>query len=188
MKPLLISILLALLASPAAAGVVHDESVDGDLSSDPAVPTVLFFGPGGNTVTGTVGLFPVGDRDFFTFSIGAGQVLSGLNLLAYTPDDLSFVAFNAGTTSYFPTQQNNANFLSGILIGTADVGADLMPLFVTRAVTINALPTPELGPGNYCFVVQQGSVILQQYSLEFVVTAATPVERVSWGGVKSLHE
>jgi len=181
--------LLLALASPVGAAVVHDEAVDGDLSSLAAAPTALAFAAGGNTVIGSVrnSNNASGDRDFLTFTVGAGQTLSALNLLAYDPPFISFCAFNAGTTSYVPGVASDPNFLAGIHIDGSHVGLNLMPFFVAAAVTSNSLPSPELGPGDYCFVIQQTGTTLQSYSLEFVIDASVPATHPTWGSIKSLY-
>ncbi len=168
------AISLAVASGAALAGITYDESVDGDLSTDPNAPTALAFTLGSNTVSGTVTLSnqPSGDRDFITFTVGAGERLSALNLVAYSPDDAGFAAFNAGTTSFVPSAATDANFLAGILPEASQVGTDLLPAFVSSAVTTNSLPNPWLGPGDYAFVIQQTSPALQAYTLEFVITPA----------------
>jgi hypothetical protein len=165
---------LALAGGAAIGGVVHDESIDGDLSSDPDAPTSLVFVLGASTVSGTVRQSndPSGDRDFLTFTVGVGQRLAALNLLAYTPDNPGFAAFNAGPTGYIPDSSTNGNFLSGILPETSQVGTDLLPSFVSDAVTTNSLSSPWLGAGTYTFVIQQTTNVEQAYSLEFVITPA----------------
>ncbi len=185
MKTFAIVALLAALAAPARAAVVHDESVNGDLSSNNAAPTLLAFALGGNTVIGTT---TSGDRDYLRFTIGANQVLSGLNLLVYSPDNLSFAAFNAGTTSYIPSGSTNAFFLAGIHVEFGDLGSDILPRFVDRSVTTYALDMPQLDPGDYCFVIQQTNAIIQSYSLEFVVEGIVSTETSTWGAIKALYK
>ncbi len=174
MRSTTIMLSLALSAGCAGAGITYDESIDGDLSSDPNAPTALAFELGANTVSGTVTLSnqPGGDRDYITFTVGAGQRLSALILRAYAPDDLGFASFNAGTTSFIPDASTDANFLSGILPGASQVGTDLMPAFVSSAVTTNSLVNPWLDAGDYTFLIQQTSPAVQAYTLEFVITPA----------------
>lgn len=189
MKLLATLVFLAAAALPAAAGVVHDEAVNGDLSTNPAAPTALAFTPGGNTVTGSVrnGGTPADPRDYITFTIPAGHMLNALNLLSYASTNVSFAAFNAGATSHVPDVTTDPLFLSGIHVTSSDTGTDLMPLFVTSNVTSNALPGPFLGPGTYCFVIQQANNILTGYSLEFVLIAAVPARSSTWGTIKQLY-
>ncbi len=190
MKSAAILALLVVLAAPAGAGIVHDESVHGDLSSNPAAPTALAFAPGGNTVIGTVrnsNNTTTGDRDFLTFTIAPGQLLTGLNLLAYAPAFVSFCAFNAGATSYVPGIATDPNFLAGIHIDGSLLGSNLMPQFVASAVTSNALAAPQLDPGVYSFVIQQTGTALQSYSLEFVVDGPVPAHDPTWGAIKALY-
>jgi len=185
MKTCAMVVLLAALASPASAAVIHNEAVNGDLSSNAAAPTPLVFALGGNTIIGTT---TSGDRDYIRFTIAPNQVLNALNLLVYSPDNLSFAAFNAGVTSYVPGAATNAFFLSGIHVSGGDLGSDLMPLFVSSAVTTYALDSPQLDPGDYCFIIQQTNPIIQSYSLEFVVQGIGPTENSTWGAVKALYQ
>jgi hypothetical protein len=189
MKLLATFVLSIALALPAAAAVVHDEAVNGDLSSDPLVPTPIAFAIGGNTIIGTCGNLgsPVDIRDYIRFTIPAGQRLTALNLVAYDPDNLSFLSFNTGTESQIPSGATSAFFLAGIHIAAAQIGTDLMPLFVSSSLTTHSLPQPELGPGDYCFLIQQTSPITQGYTLEFVLDVGTPTQGTTWGTIKSLY-
>lgn len=189
MKHLATFALSVLLVLPASAAVVHNEAVNGDLSSDPLTPTPLVFAIGGNTIIGTCGNTgsPVDIRDYLRFSIPAGQVLNGLTLLEYAPNNLSFASFNAGVTSFIPSGATDASFLSGIHITGTDLGTNLMPAFVTRHVTTNGLAVPQLGPGDFCFLIQQTSVLTQLYALEFVLDAQTPAQGSTWGKLKNLY-
>jgi hypothetical protein len=79
-------------------------------------------------------------------------------------------------------------FLSGIHISASDIGSNLMVLFDTASVTTNSLPSPDLGPGTYTFLIQQTSPILQSYSLEFIVQGPVSTEPSTWGAVKGLYQ
>lgn len=183
MKPFVIAVLLAVLALPAMA-MDWDEGVDGDLSSDPNNPTPLAFASF-NTVTGTT---TANDRDYITFSVPAGHSLTALNLIAFSPDNIAFAAFNTGTTSYIPSVLTDPNFLAGIHVWGGNVGSDLMPIFVGGAVTSNSLPAPKLDAGDYCFVIQQANTVLTSYTLEFVLDLYLPTEESTWGAIKALYE
>ncbi|HXV13293.1 MAG TPA: hypothetical protein VEC56_03720 [Candidatus Krumholzibacteria bacterium] len=187
MKTCAMVLLLVALAVPAVAAN-HDESINGDLSTDPGAPTLLALSVGGNTVIGTTGN-PAGvvDRDYITFNIPAGHMLVGLTLHALAPDNIAFASFNAGTTSFVPSGATAGLFLAGIHIDGGDVATNLMPLFVSESLTGNSLPTPDLGPGDYCFLIQQTSPITQGYTLEFVLAGAVPTTDKTWGAIKALY-
>jgi len=180
-------LLLVALAVPAGAAVVHNETVNGDLSSNAAAPTALVFAVGGNIVTGTVSNPGTPDRDYLTFTIPLGQILISLNLITFTPNNLGFAAFNLGATSFVPSVATAANFLAGIHPSGLDVGNDLMPLFVSSSVTGNSLSSANLPPGTYSFLIQQTNNIVQSYSLEFVIDSVVPTSQSTWGKVKSLY-
>ena len=188
MKTCAIGFLLIALAVPVNAALVYNEAVDGDLGTDPLIPTALVFAVGSSTVTGTTSNIGTLDRDYITFTLAPGQKLIGLNLIAISPNNLAFTSFNAGATSYAPSAATAANFRSGIHINAVFIGVDLMPFYVSDSVTGNSLPAPELGPGTYCFLIQQTSPILQSYSLEFVVSGPVPAAQSTWGSVKALYQ
>jgi hypothetical protein len=186
MKTFAMVLLLAAMAVPAGAAVIWNEGVNGDLSSSEAAPTAISFGVGSNTIIGSVSGSPL-DRDYITFTIGAGQTLSHVNLIALSPDNLSFTAFNSGSTSFIPSGATNGSFLSGIHISAADVGFDLMPFYDTRNVTTNSLPSPSLGPGTYCWMIQQTSPVLESYTVDFVIDGALQTDSKTWGMIKALY-
>lgn len=187
MKTCAIVLLLVALAIPAAAATVHDESSNGDISTNPAAPTALVFATGSNVVLGTTGNPGVVDRDYITFTLAPGQILIGLTLVAFSPDNLAFASFNAGATSFVPSGATAASFLAGIHPSAANIGSNLMPLFVSSSVTGNSLATPDLGPGTYCFLIQQTNPIVQSYTLDFIVSSPVPTQNTTWGAVKSLY-
>jgi hypothetical protein len=186
MKTVAIVLLLAAMAVPASAAVVWNEGLNGDLSSSESAPTAISFGVGSNQIVGSINGLPI-DRDYITFTIGPGQSLAHVNLIAFSPDNTSFTAFNSGSTSYIPSASTNGSFLSGIHITASDVGSDLMVFFDTRNVTTNSLASPSLGPGTYCFMIQQTSPVLQNYTLDFVVEGALQTDSKTWGMIKALY-
>lgn len=190
MKALVTLALALALAAPAGAGVIHDESVNGDLGTNPAAPTALAFAVGGNTIIGRVNdsTSPTGDRDYITFTIANGQTLKGLNLLAFIPPNTAFAALNAGATSWVPSVATEGNFLSAIHVLSSQVGQDLMPFFVSDSQVSGSLSEPSLGPGQYCFLIQQASILTTTYSLEFVVDGQTLAPGMTWGAIKSLYQ
>ena len=108
-----------------------------------------------------------------------------MNVLAYSPDNLGFASFNAGAASFIPSGATDASFLVGVHISGVDMATDIMPDFVNEAVTTNSLAAPELGPGTYCFLIQQTSQIVQSYSLEFVIEEeGVQTESSTWGKIR----
>ncbi len=161
-----------LLAAPVTADD-YTESIDGDLSDDPAAPTVLALSIGSNTVTGTVqesDNIAGGDRDFITFTVPHGQTLTAINLAIWDTNDNGFIAINDGATGFIPGAGTIGDFLAGTHVGTGDLGDDLLEALQTRSLTTNALSVPSLGPGTYTFVIQQVSAVLQGYSMDLVLT------------------
>jgi len=186
MKTFAIVLLLAALAVPAGAAIVWDEGTNGDLSSNPAAPTPVVLLVGSNELLGTVNGNPL-DRDYITFTIPANQQLSHLTLIALSPNNLAFASFNSGSTSFAPSAATNASFLSGIHLDGNDVGDDLMLYFDTRNVTTNSLPLPMLGPGTYCWLIQQTSPIVQSWHVNFILEGTIATDATTWGKVKALY-
>ena len=191
MKTLATILLLVVLAVPALGATVWDEGTNGDLSGDPATPTPITFANGSNTITGTcngnIDVSTPVDRDYITFTIPAGMILSHLWLHTWDPDDFGFMSFNAGATSFIPSGATNASFLSGIHLSGEDVTQDLMVFFRDRKVTTNALPAAALGPGTYCWLVQQLGPFIETYDVEFVLEVGVATEPSTWGKVKALY-
>ncbi|RNC82112.1 MAG: hypothetical protein ED559_10120 [Phycisphaera sp.] len=153
----------------------HDEAVDGDLADDPQSPTGVALSTGSNVVAGEVNLSDdavLGDRDFVTIDVPAGQQLAGLTLLGWDPNDTGFIAVNSGTTGFIPGGATSGNFLAGVLVNTSNVGENLLDSFVNQSVTTNSLSEPVLGEGAYTFVIQQTGNLTQSYALDFVLVDA----------------
>ena len=147
MKLCALVLLLLALAVPVSANN-HNETTDGDLSTDPNAPTSLLLSVGSNLLTGTTGnIGGIVDRDYVTFNIPPGFALTGLNLLGFNPNNLAFASFNTGTTSFVPSGATALLFLAGIHIDGSMLGTNLMPVFVSTSVTGNSLPAPMLDPG-----------------------------------------
>jgi hypothetical protein len=186
MKTLATALLVASLAVPASAAIVHDESLHGDLSTNDAAPTPLVFAVGSNDILGTVNGSPL-DRDYITFTIPPGFALSHLYLRAFSPDNIAFSSFNSGATSFIPSGATIGSFLAGIHVFGTDLNQDLMVFFDTRSVTTNSLSSGSLGPGTYSFLIQQTSAVLQSYRLEFVLEGVVATDQTTWGKVKALY-
>lgn len=176
LSALSVGLTLALLvAVPFAASAmeVWDESIDGDLSSDPNAPTPLFLSLGSNLVHGSV-VAPGDVRDYVTFTIPSGQALAGLDLLLYEdvvsggPGNTGYHAINAGATSLVPDFANGSSFLGGDHVTAADVGTDRLPDLAAAILAGTGFTIP-LGPGTYSYLIQQTGPPLTGYTLDFVL-------------------
>ena len=101
-RTILGALAIALLATPATsvnAQVVFDDAVDGNASSNGATPTEVDFLLGSNIINGTV-TSPGNTRNFYTFSIDAGQELSAINLNAITVTADGAPSNDPGSVSY----------------------------------------------------------------------------------------
>jgi hypothetical protein len=163
------------LASVASAGVLWDETVDGDLANTGA--TATFLGTltfGSNQViglTGRPGPSPIApERDYFYVTVPSGLNLARITLL---PGDnmgaLGFIGMEAGSTITLPpTATTAAGLLGWWHYSPADVGSDILLSMHDLALipgpgagTGNGASgfTLPLGPGNYAFWVQDTSAL-----------------------------
>lgn len=183
---------LAISSGLIQAQVVFDDAVNGFASSNGAAPEQLIFNLGSNVVNGTVtsgGLDPAGNsinntRNFYTFSIGPGEELSGIEVLALTStnDDPGFFALINGTTGVNPAD-GFAN-LGGTLFGAVananistptPVGTNLLPLISGGGIS-GGSGFGTLGEGDFTFVIQQTGPEINEFSLDFQVSAAAVPE------------
>ena len=163
--------LCALLAFPALAVQavpVYDEGLDGDLSNDANAPTAVAFGVGSNQVIGSVTASSGEVRDYLTFTIGAGQSLTGIILDAYTPFDTTFQALSSGGTSFVPSGSTQGLFLGSSHLNGGSVGGDALALMAALPFGGVGFSTP-LGPGTYTYLIQQTGPEVTQYTLDFQV-------------------
>lgn len=166
---------LVLFAVPSQAAVVWTESSNGDLSSNETAPTPLVFTVGSNVINGSI-LGGTDTRDYITFTIPAGQSLTGLILLAYddpgtgAPNDgnTGFHAINIGSTSLIPGAGNVGSFLGANHV-IPSIGSDLLPGLGNAGLGAAGFTGP-LGPGTYSYLIQQTSPgVTSVYSLQFNV-------------------
>jgi hypothetical protein len=187
MKTLVTCFLLLGLTASANAAVVWDESVNGNLSTNPAAPTPITFAVGSNIINGSCGNVSAQVRDFITFTIPASHTLTAVNLLAYAPENTGFAAVNSGTTSMIPSNTTIGFFMAGIHVDQILVGTDLFDAMRDASLTNDALTDSQLDPGDYCFVIQQTSPLIVTYSLEFVLQGPVATEPSTWGSIKALY-
>jgi len=182
-----LALCLSLLTVTSAGATTWDESTNGELSGDPAHPTVFALTP--NSANPIFGTLSPNDRDYITFTVPAGYVITPLNLGdLFLAGGSAYAALNIGSTSYIPGPSTNANFLSAIDVTTADVGKDLLYFFVNRSVIPNSLSTLYLGAGTYCFLIQKTDTFAQNYILAFYMLAGpVATESSTWGAIKALY-
>ncbi|MEX0876073.1 MAG: hypothetical protein WD114_01320 [Phycisphaerales bacterium] len=165
------AVAFAAIASTATAAD-FDEQVLGDFSDDNLNPTFLGFEAGMNTVTMDVVLSdqPDGDRDYFTFTLGAGQYIDSITVLESSNpaggfDAAAFVGLAYDSIFDFDPDTFMGDGLVGYVITTEDlVGTDILTDLTTGPTTLEA--------GDYSFWVQQTGEDLTRVSLGFNVVPA----------------
>ena len=173
----LVFALFASISTSANAQVVFDD-VNGNASSDGAAPTSVAFSLGSNIINGTV-TSPGNVRNFYTFTIGAGQELSAIDLDAISvvdaagavSSDPGFYALIDGTTGTNPVD-GFAN-LGGDLYGPSSLGVDLLA-GISDGGESSGSGFSSIGAGDYTFVIQQTGDEVSSFSLDFQVTTAVP--------------
>lgn len=163
---------IAAIAPTAAASVIYDEAIDGDLSSDRFNPTVINLALGQNTITMDVvnsGL-PGGDRDYFTFNLAGGLSVDAILLDdASNPpggfDATAFVGLGSGAFFDFDPDTFQGDGLIGYVLTTPDlVGTDIIgDLNAGQGALANA---------DYTFWVQQTGENLTRVTLTLNVVPA----------------
>jgi len=179
----LVFALFASISTSANAQVVFDD-VNGNASSDGAAPTSVAFSLGSNIINGTV-TSPGNVRNFYTFTIGAGQELSAINLDAISvvdaagavSSDPGFYALIDGTTGTNPVD-GFAN-LGGDLFAPDRLGEDLLASISSDGGISGGSGFSSIGAGDYTFVIQQTGDEVSSFSLDFQVTTAAVPEPTS---------
>ncbi|MDN5940528.1 MAG: VPLPA-CTERM sorting domain-containing protein [Nitrospira sp.] len=151
-----------LIALNAHASTVYDEAAHGDLSTNNLSPTSVGLGLGENLILGSTVHTPSLDRDFFTLTVDAGQMLNAIVLSSYTTtDDQSFFGMAKGNGITDLTSA--AGLLGWALIG------DQPGLSVGDNLLDNVAGGP-VGPGAYTFWLQETSGSTT-YILDYQVAA-----------------
>jgi hypothetical protein len=151
----------------------YDESIDGEISSNPFSPTAWTLDVGSNVITASV---VAGDLDYFTITIGPNEFLSNINLTAYPIVDISFIALQAGSVFTEPPNGTNVNNL----LGWYHLGPplnDILPILGNAPGAIGF--TPPLGPGTYTFWYQQTGFTTTTATMDFVVGFTPPIPTMS---------
>ena len=162
--------LLALLASGSAQAFTYDEALNGDLSGNRLAPTALSAVAGVNTLAMSAA---AGDRDYFTFDVPTGLLLSSIFHHTYvSADDLSFFGMQRGTTlTEPPTGTNAGNLLAYTLFGNVTAGSEILDNLAASGSFSPAAQgfSGALAAGSYTFWVQQTGVVAN-YTFDFVLT------------------
>lgn len=153
----------------AKAIVLHDESVNGDLSGDRLNPASFVLTVGTNSILATS---LQGDIEYVHFSLPAGLSLTQVIPVNYVSSDgTAFIGVQAGTQfTEPPATANVANILGYTHFGTGpgNVGQNILPDIGTGAGAIGF--TPPLTGSDYTFWIQQtSSSNPTTYQFDFVV-------------------
>jgi len=144
--PTALTTALILSLATGVGATTYDESVDGDLSGAEGAPTAIAFGVGTHSVIGSTVSTPDLDRDFFTFTIAAGETLTSIELAGYTSNaEPSF--FGLDDQVGFTDLTNPTEYVGFLLINFDDIGTNILP-----EVSGSAAP---LGPGDYTVWYQE---------------------------------
>ena len=163
---------LMLLVSPTfAQGIIHNETVDGELSDTGSAPNSFgVLGLGLSTIEGSLGGDSGGatngnDADIFTFTVAAGQTVNAITT-ARSDTNLGFIGYvNAATLPSFTNNDSlSAAVESGNLFGSGPI--------VVAAPGLDPIPT-SLGAGDHTFILQE-TVTPVDFTISFNVVAAVP--------------
>lgn len=174
-----VALALSPLSATALAGIVWNESVQGDLSGNPASPTPIALDLGSNEIIGSV--FASADtRDYFTFSIPTGRSLAGIFLISYTDlttggdGNTAYILIDDGATSVIPSGANSSTFLGGTHLDRSvapNTTTNLLDILAAAPAGGIGFVAP-LGPGQYTIDVQQTGPQRTGYRLDLVVVPA----------------
>jgi len=182
----LLSGLLAAMAVTAPAtlhALNYNEAVSGDLSDNRLAPTPLTLTLGSNIISGTMGGDPGDgiplDRDFFSFIIHPGQLLTSINVLEYTPSGQSFYAISAGTSIDIESPSDHlANYL---ITGNGNILDDMALGSHSGGLGI----TDPLGPGTYTVWFQELASVVT-YQMDYTIAAIPEPSTALFGAALGL--
>ena len=166
------SLVMAPIAGMAAADVVYDEAIDGELSADPNAPTFISVGEGDNTVIAVTDQ-DGDDRDIFTFNVADGYQLVGVILDIFNtntgdPNNLGFIGFSAGDVlGTDPLAPDPTALLGYALVDEGDSGTDIFDV-MAQGGGAQGYDGP-LGAGDYTFWLQETSPSADDWAVTFVI-------------------
>jgi hypothetical protein len=150
----------------AHAAVLHDETVQGDLSGDRLAPTRHTLAAGTNSVVAASG---PGDLEYLTLTVPNGLALNQILLADFGGDSfVSFIAVQRGDIMPVTPAATTAAGLLGWAHFTA-VGSDLLAIMGASTSGAEGF-VPPLPAGTYAFWIQEIDAPVQ-YRLDFNVAA-----------------
>lgn len=170
-----LTITMACTASYATNAAMWAEPAGGDLfSNDGLNPTLIALDGGVNTIRGTTGFTAIVDRDYFYFTLSAGQQLDSIFLRPVTEvgSQVSFIGVQSGNqVTVNPTGGNPAGLLGYALYGLNQVDTNILDDIGNNMLHPGTTGfTGPLGPGTYAFWVQDTAFGTFNYNYEFNVS------------------
>lgn len=157
---------MALACGPAAqAAMVFDELASGDLSNNPAQPTMLAVDLGSTFVHATCSSR---DRDYFTLRLPPGTAIVSIKLQRCDGVEATFLGLQAGDAfTERPDQADLSRTLGYATFFRSDVDVDLLQR-LSQAPHAIGFSGPLVGK-DFTFWVEQKSTSPVSYELEFTV-------------------
>ncbi|MEZ5446769.1 MAG: hypothetical protein R3F45_13465 [Gammaproteobacteria bacterium] len=170
-----LTITMACTASFATRAAVWEEPTGGDLfSNDGLSPTPITLEAGANTVRGTTGFTDIVDRDYFHFTLAAGQQLDSIFLRPVTEvgSQVTFIGVQSGSqVTVNPTGGNPAGLLGYALYSLGQINTNILDDIGNNVLNPGTTGfTGPLGPGTYAFWVQDTAFGTFNYNYEFNVS------------------
>ena len=180
-RVLRLTILAGVICGTSSAGVVYNETINGDLSNSGLNPTVVTVALGSNSLFGTTGNPGTGiDRDYLTLTVPNGLMLSSITVLpgTFSGGGLSFLGIEAGPQITLPANtQTAAGLLGWWHYSPVDIGHDILALAGIPASGSSGFTGP-LGPGSYSFWIQDFNAGSFAYGFDFQIDPVP--EPASW--------
>jgi hypothetical protein len=159
------------VSSPATAAMVYSETASGDLSNNGLSPTAFNLALGSNLLEGWTGRIDGSiDRDYFTFTLAANQMLQSIIFVDGNTIGVSFLGVQSGNqVTVSPSAADATGLLGWYHYSKADQGTDILDNMGIPMAGSTGFMGP-LGPGTYAFWLQEaspGSPV--HYGFNFVV-------------------
>lgn len=166
-------IILAVSGFAFAANVAWDETVDGDLSDNPEVPTFVTLMEGPNLVRGQIGGPSKAVAEIGTLPEGGGKAYDdGYDVFAFTVPS-GFRVVDAVLISYRPTSGNLSTGYNLWLGGTGSLGVVAGTATMTESYVgydlHEATQTGALGPGSYTVDLREYTNEDNVYAISFLL-------------------